>query len=210
MLDLLRKSLNSAAAVFTLVLAIAHAGPAAAQKDELQSATGSRLIYVAPDGSSAASGEASDDALATPEQGFAKLRFDRGDKLLLKRGSDYQLAEAVPAPAGGTAALPTVIGAYGDGDTPTLDVSAAAASFDPSALNASNVVARGVVIEGGWRGRQPRADPRRRLRRTHPSARGRGQPQPVSASTPKPSPAGTSSPTRPSTASSTSASSPST
>ena len=140
-----QKLVTAVAAALALTLGFAPAGPAAAQ-----GGASGQQIFVAPNGSGDASGRADDEPLATVEQGLGMLRPNQGDWLLLKRGSDYQLTRAVSAPPAGSR-----IAAYGPGDTPTLEVSAAAASFDPELLHASDVLVRNVVIEGAGQGVSP-------------------------------------------------------
>jgi len=80
-----------------------------------------RLIYVSPTGSDAESGLSPDEALLTVERGFALLREGQGDWLLLERGSDYALSQAISQPAGASPKKPIVITSYGEGEVPQLD-----------------------------------------------------------------------------------------
>lgn len=87
------------------------------------------FIYVSPEGDNANTGTAPDQAVASIQVGLDRLRDAHADWLLLERGHTYTAEALARLPDGRSAEHPALIGAYGEGDTPALDISAALDEF---------------------------------------------------------------------------------
>lgn len=159
-------ALLAALAATALTIKAAHAQPALARP-----ALEARLVYVSPTGDDANTGLAPDQAVRTVERGFALLRDQHPDWLLLQRGHDYELTAEITRPAGASADAMAVIAAWGTGETPELNVGPNSNAFAANQLAADHMLVRGVILNGlansgatltpgdGWTGATSQPDP---------------------------------------------------
>lgn len=95
----------------------------------------SRVIYVSNEGDDDNDGLSPDDAIATLSHGMSLVRDGEHDFLLLRRGDRWRDEHLRRFPSGADAAHPMVIGAYGDGERPTVEISAPFLNHDGAERN---------------------------------------------------------------------------
>ena len=81
-----------------------------------------RVIYVAQDGSDENDGLSPQRPLATPAQGYAKLRDGYPDWLLFKAGDTFTSGIGTIHKSGRSATERIVVGVYGEGDRPRFEI----------------------------------------------------------------------------------------
>ena len=129
-----------------------------------------RIIYVSFDGNDANSGLSAEEAVQTVERGMSLLRNGQPDWLLLERGHDYAITQAVNQPTGTAPAMPMVIAAYGEGATPQLNVGPNSDKLNQAQQSSSYIKVYDITLTGlhnpfpilqpgnGWAGHTPQPD----------------------------------------------------
>ena len=107
-----------------------------------------RIIYVSFDGNDANSGLSAEEAVQTVERGISLLRTGQPDWLLLERGHDYAITQAVNQPTGTAPAMPMVIAAYGEGATPQLSVGPNSDKLNQAQQSANYIQVYDVTLTG--------------------------------------------------------------